>query len=500
MNESPSAIPSSKFLDNAFCAMLLASVVFCLSRTLPDFDLWGHLKYGLDFIAHKEILQVDPYSYVTAGTRWVDHEWLWEILLGAFYQVMGVAGISAVRLITVAGVFAILIWRLHIHKVPALLTGLIVIGATLLCTPGLSPSRPQNFTYLFFAIQLAILEWSATKRAALLLLPVLFVLWANIHGGFLAGLATLFIWSGVRFVFTRDIMWIGISLLCLGASCITPYGHELLMFLLKTATVPRPEISEWHPLTVTSLQGIIYVLSLPVVLILLLREVKERPHAMATLYACLMLPFMAHRHLPVATIAAIILLAKAMGEAMLAHPAITRQLTLAKGTKIDNVLVGICAITAVGMLVFAAPRTTAIMVSDDIPKKAVNILKQSEVTGNMACYFDWGEYSIWHLFPKIKVSMDGRRETSYNEVVYQENLQFTYGVGDWSKLLQRQTNIGLTSKSTASYALMALLPDWKIVYEDSVCAIFARKDFAGLQRLEQAALQWANKEPESKFP
>ena len=52
------------------------------------------------------------------------------------------------------------------------------------------------------------------------------------------------------------------------------------------------------------------------------------------------------------------------------------------------------------------------------PVKAVALLKQSNVAGNMAVHFDWGEYVLWHLAPRIKVSIDGRRETVYSRGPY----------------------------------------------------------------------------------
>ena len=58
------------------------------------------------------------------------------------------------------------------------------------------------------------------------------------------------------------------------------------------------------------------------------------------------------------------------------------------------------------------------------PARAVALLKQSGIRGNMAVPFDWGEYVIWHLGPGIKVSVDGRRETVYSEESYRQSRDF----------------------------------------------------------------------------
>ena len=66
----------------------------------------------------------------------------------------------------------------------------------------------------------------------------------------------------------------------------------------------------------------------------------------------------------------------------------------------------------------------------EFPIRAVALLKQSNAAGNLAVHFDWGEYVLWHLGPRIKVSIDARRETVYSERSYAENLRFTTGLRD----------------------------------------------------------------------
>jgi hypothetical protein len=39
----------------------------------------------------------------------------------------------------------------------------------------------------------------------------------------------------------------------------------------------------------------------------------------------------------------------------------------------------------------------------------------SAPSGRLVTFFDWGQYAIWHLGPRLKVSMDGRRETVYTD-------------------------------------------------------------------------------------
>ncbi len=54
----------------------------------------------------------------------------------------------------------------------------------------------------------------------------------------------------------------------------------------------------------------------------------------------------------------------------------------------------------------------------------------------MAVPFDWGEYVLWHLGPRVKVSIDGRRETVYSDEMYRQYRDFEQGTGVWDALLK----------------------------------------------------------------
>ena len=45
-------------------------------------------------------------------------------------------------------------------------------------------------------------------------------------------------------------------------------------------------------------------------------------------------------------------------------------------------------------------------------------------SGRLLTTFDWGEYAIWHFGPRLKVSIDGRRETVYSDSVLQWHRAF----------------------------------------------------------------------------
>lgn len=488
--------PLEKVQAFSFYFLLVATVIYCLSRTVSDFDLWGHIKFGLDCLQQGHVVNADPYSYLNAGTTWMNHEWLSEVLMALAYKFGGTFGISFLRLSVTTAIFLLLFAWLRRAQIPCLATGILTIVFLFLVAPGLTPCRPQMFTYLLFAIELILLDLAQSSRKTTLLyaIPLLFALWINLHGGILAGLAIFAIWIFARIVFSRiqgkniiaeNKHWLIAAILSVVAIGLTPYGFDLIIFLLKTATVVRPEIPEWQPIQIISLSGIIYLLLMAFAIWLMQRGMCKRdPVQTLVLCACLALPFVATRHLAIAAIAILILCAKEMASLFVDHPNLRASFEMPQkeGGK-AKIATTVFAATAIAFLILAIPRTKIITVNDDMPVEAVSLLEQSKVQGNMACFFDWGEYCIWHLAPNVKVSLDGRRETVYGSRAYRENVEFIYGIQDWQDLLNDRTNLCLASKTTAGFALMELLPDWRLVFQDQNCGLFARSGSEQCDRL-----------------
>lgn len=84
MNDSPDMTPRQR----AAVLLLIVAVSFYISSTtIADPDLWGHVRFGQDMLAARGIPAADPYSYLTAGQPWINHEWLTEVVLaGAFVR------------------------------------------------------------------------------------------------------------------------------------------------------------------------------------------------------------------------------------------------------------------------------------------------------------------------------------------------------------------------------------------------------------------------------
>jgi hypothetical protein len=483
--------------------LVISAFALLSSITVADADLWGHVRFGLDTLRAGTVIQVDPYSYLTTGQRWINHEWLAEVVFALAWTAAGAAGLIILKMTVGFLTTGLLYWHLlslQLRLVRATIL-LLLLGSPLLFLFS-SLVRPQIFTFLFFTLMLLIIRRADLGEYRWLwAAPLLLAFWANLHGGVLAGLGILCLWATLHLLFHRQAwrQFIPPTLAGVAATLANPYGLDLLTFLLRTATVPRPEINDWQPLKLVSIFGLMYLLVLIVSFAgLALSRQPRRPVLLIIFGITALLPWMAIRHLPLFCIASLVLTGEHVGSAWnRALPQKQRDLRLSPWAASLPVTVAAALLLRGSTLNLHRIHTPA----DDMPMAVVALLKQSGVSGNLAAPYRWGEYIIWHLGPQIKVSMDGRRETVYSTAIYQQNMNFMFGVKDWDALLsQHWTDMTLVEKNAPDDNLLRLKPGWLMVFEDAKSALFVNQDSSLVEPLRRAAANFTPPEANPYFP
>jgi hypothetical protein len=507
-------------------SLVFGIVVLGFSRTTADPDLWGHLRFGLDLLDIGHVIRPDPYSFLTNGGTWVNHEWLAEALLAIAWRAAGAPGIILLKLgitLAIVGVLYACLLRRGLTVFGASTVLLVNIPLTL---PWLGAARPQMFTYLCFAITLVAIvlaEYDETggrrasgaragatsKASKLWVLTPTFLLWANLHGGFLAGIGIVGIWTAARAVQTAVLhgprateawrceacaVWLPVTIAVL-ATLVTPYAGDLWLFL-RTALTSRLEIVEWNPIEAMSVEGLAHIVVLvPAICGWFWSRRERRPSLLVLFMVTSLLPFIARRHTPLFAIGLIVLAGEHEADVMARlferqaaagenRPADSR----APDSRADDPrpaaprvirLFAAMFLAIAAVCVFASVRHFGRIVVDreEYPIEAVQMLRASGLRGNVATNFNWGEYVLWHLGPAVKVSIDGRRETVYSDAVYEENQRFAFGHGKWDTLIERP-DVDLALVPTQHWPvsnLLRLKPGWSPAYEDDRSAIFVRQ-------------------------
>jgi hypothetical protein len=361
--------------------------------TSADPDLWGHLLFGLDAVRDHVLPRVDVYSF-TQDRPQLYHEWGGAVLLAIAWRAAGMAGLVAMKFVIVASALA-LVWLLLRDVRTWVRIALILLVATA-ALPITGTFRPQLFSWLLTAAMFVLLPLPRGRRAV----PLLFVAWANLHGGWLVGLGVLGVWTvGER---TREA-W-AVWLASAAATLATPYGIHLWQFIAGTVRLGRTQITEWQPLwTAPPETWIPWFVACALVLFAAWR----RRMAWPTVVGSLVLAYASQRVLrlvPFFVLTVVIWTARSY-PAQLSRPlgAAVRRLEMASA--------------AIILLLVLWTRWSSVSCWDIGKDWAPDLSVELDAQGNLLVPFTWGEYAMWRWGPRLRVSIDGRRETLYSDAV-----------------------------------------------------------------------------------
>jgi len=181
-----------KFIDYLLLAGFFTLVaVITTFRIFLDDDTFWHLATGRFIVQNGYIPSSDVFGYITYGIKWIPFEWGWDVLTYLLYNLGGFYTLSIFRTLIILVAFAVIIYLLWKNNVSLPLTILFSV-LLLFGVLGRLSIRPQIVTYLFLILLLFILyslkyNYSG-KKNFVVMLPVMFLIWANIHMGVLLGM------------------------------------------------------------------------------------------------------------------------------------------------------------------------------------------------------------------------------------------------------------------------------------------------------------------------
>lgn len=155
---------------------------------LRSTDVFWHLATGRWMVEHGSIPRHDPFRFTSEGLSWVNHEWLFQLLIYGVEQVAGVAGLVVLRQVWVVILAVLLVTAFR--RVGASQTASVVLSVVALL--GARPRflmRPELPTFIALVILLRLLRRLHRQRSRGLVpaLCVLIVVWANLHGEAILG-------------------------------------------------------------------------------------------------------------------------------------------------------------------------------------------------------------------------------------------------------------------------------------------------------------------------
>jgi hypothetical protein len=212
-------------IDVFFCALLAATCVRAGGWTalLADGDTGWHIRTGELILATGTAPTADPFSFTRPAEPWFAWEWGSDVLLARAAQTGGlrmVAAICGVALCLAAAV--LLAWMLR--RGAGLWIGLTVTLAAASASTIHALARPHVFSILLYTVGLWTIDEDRRRRGRIVwLLVPMAALWANLHAGFVALIATLVVLSAVE----KSRRYAALAAACAAATLVNPYGWRL---------------------------------------------------------------------------------------------------------------------------------------------------------------------------------------------------------------------------------------------------------------------------------
>ncbi len=465
-------------------------------RIFADPGVGRHLRTAEVILETGRIPRTDPLSFTRAGEPWTDFEWAFEATMGELYRAGGLplvcAFCYAIFASTVLGIY-----RTLLQSGLSLSAVLLTTSVAFLTLQIHFSARPVLFTYLFMALVVEI--WRRRKHPLMrdwLILPLVFVAWANLHAGWLAALLFLMASMAGRLldrIFKRVdgdeaplIPWIGLTLLCTLATSINPWGWGLHrhLFLMATTLKSAALWDEYLPPNfATPTMSALAILFIGIV-VFLARVLRRAPlwcweMAIPVLFF-LYEGLKAQRHVLLLMEIAAVPVARDLE--ILLHGAwwpflrgrlkeFQAQQRLAGG---DAWLALVVALVLAALLV-RAPIGQRIQVGGSVTPKLVAFLRDHPDRFHRPLTTTWNAGPLlWNMRPDFRVSIDDRGDFYGDEAVF-SFVDLTKGSAGWEEKLKagNYDSLILDPYLQLNQKLRSV-PEWKEVYRDPHAVVYWR--------------------------
>ncbi|HEX3968831.1 MAG TPA: hypothetical protein VHW70_12765 [Edaphobacter sp.] len=460
----------------------LFTFFFC-GRSIADPDIWWHLRNAQILVQQHHWVRVDQFSYTVTGTPWVNSEWLSELVFYGIWKIHGVAalffGYVAIVELMMIGILMLAYRASESIKASAVATGVAVVFAVVNFGP--------RTILLGWACLLALMFvlWKLMKDgdAPLWTVPLIFLLWVNLHGSWLIGLIVFGIVVGSGFVsgkwgkvvaekwtpgVRRKLMVTAAAIV--PVLFVNPYGYKGAIYPFDLAFRQKLNVShvvEWASINFHEPRGkIVYGLLLALFLLALSgrRQWKLAEVGMVAFGLYMSLTYV--RFL----FPAAILIAPILARQMDFMPAYNR--------KVDRSWVNVLFSAALLAIIAWRWPTTKIL-NDDLAKKmpigGTHYLQTHMASGERVFnHYMYGGWMIWNQ-PSIPTFVDSRTDIFEYKGVLADYLD-AIGLKNSLAIVDRYRvkYIFFPSKDDPFTYFLRHTDGWHVVYDDGVSCVFER--------------------------
>lgn len=487
-------------LKRIFFIFFLLLVFFLTFRPSTDPDLGWHLKTG-ELILERGIPKTDWYSYTMPDYPWIAHEWLSDVITYQIFSVTGLLGLSFFFSLFLTIIFIILYSALP-RDIDKEIKIFLILAAILVSAPVIfGGARMQYVTLMGFALLTYFLvKWRAGKISTkkLYWLPFIFIIWANLHGGFIVGLVLLFLFillEWIRFllkkkdfVFSQDNISLSFHdlkkatiffFVSLAATLINPYLYRIYTEIYNTFTDRDAfnNIAEFLSPNFHSpqfLNFLIYLLAI-FVLVIIYRKTPDFTLGILTLLF-LAMSFRSIRNIPIFTILATLFIVPYI---IPFWSAIKKHFRYASAF-FFFALIGFFLVVSFFRIfgtIGASFWKELYGVESGYPTVVAEHLKKHPLTGKVFNRYSWGGYLLYEGVAD-KVFIDGRMAIwkKEGECVFCDYLKIKKIEPGWKKKLDKyKVDWIIIDRNSSLDGALQEDSDWEVYAADLYGIVYKRK-------------------------
>ncbi len=485
-------------LADVIFIIIIALVLAGEGNLLGDADTGYHIRAGEYIVDNLAVPHHDIFSFIQPPIPWTAHEWLSEVLYAFIHKVSGLSGIVVAHALVIATVFLLLFKFMRSSGISILVSVLLVALAVSVSTIHWL-ARPHVFSFLFTLIFYIVLDtYQYKKKNYLYILPLLMLVWVNLHGGFLAGFILFGIYitgNLLKTVFKKEerqeargrlrvlLLFVAVTLV---ASLLNPKGYDILLFPFRLTANKflMDHVTEFlSPNFHTALRFeymlllMIFVFGVSVfrlnpieaMLVLLFTHMSLYSARYIPLYALILCPIIGKRidHLLVE---------------MRDWRLVKRFLAISERTGRTDSLTrwNLWSVAAAIMTVVLLLTGKVHFGFDEkrLPVDAVKFIKKEKIPGHMFNNDEFGDYIIYAAWPEYKVLFDGRSDM-YGVERMKKYFKVTRLERGWDQVLNDyDINWFFYPAKSALSTFLLQRDEWKLIYGDKVANIFMKNTTA----------------------
>jgi cytochrome b subunit of formate dehydrogenase len=491
-------------------------VILCLlafspmsAALLRDADIGWHIRSGELILVSHAIPRTDPFSYTKQGEAWCAWEWMYDVAIAAIHHASGLNGVVLFTAVIISATFALLFQFVLQRSGNLVVAGSLTLLAIAAAQVHML-ARPHVLSWLFTLLWVETLcRFEDGERSALLWLPPLMLLWANVHAGFILGLGLLgvfaigCIWSALTAPREGDRKKItqlaAIFTVCLLTTLLTPYGCKLHVHVYQylSNSFLMNNIDEFtSPNFHLAVYGYFELFILLVIAGAAFGRDQLRPTGLLLLLFSLHAGLYAVRNIPIAAIIMSLVLGPLLTLAISPRPnrqsrprwlrflldtgqGISVSMTRLERQLHGHVLALVTVAASVALVLnggrVSSKQTVAVHFDEKaFPVKATQFIAQRDIRDHLFSTDAWSGYLIYKLYPRTRVYLDDRHDF-YGDAFIKEYAKAFLGTRQWREPLDRyQVNWVLMPTDSPLSSLLRESRDWRIDYDDGLAMVFSR--------------------------